>query len=49
MIKRVWLIARTNYGVIVVTFELFWILVFLLDKAGQGGAGGVPAFVYVNF
>jgi hypothetical protein len=30
------------------TFEVFWILVFLLDRMVSGGTG-IPQFVYVNF
>lgn len=35
--------------VIVLTFEIFWIGVFLLEAAGQGGGAQVVQFVYVNF
>ncbi len=38
-----------NRRLIVITFELFWVIVFLLDHLGRGAGGGVPQFVYVNF
>ncbi len=31
------------------TLEIFWILVFLLEAAADGGAIDVAQFVYVNF
>jgi hypothetical protein len=49
MIERIWITVQTNFQVVVVTFEVFWIIVFLLDRVRPGGAGGVPQFVYVNF
>jgi hypothetical protein len=40
----------TNRKVVVLTFELFWIAVFLLEAAtAQGGGAGIAQFVYVNF
>jgi len=44
-----WMALRTDYKLIMLTFELFWIVVFLLDRIGQATNGGVPQFVYVNF
>jgi len=35
--------------VIVLTFEVFWIGVFLLEAAASQGGGEVAAFVYANF
>ncbi len=40
---------RTNQTLILLTFELFWIVVFLLEKISHDGVGQVPQFVYVNF
>ena len=40
--------AMTHRKVVILTFELFWIAVFLLDAAQRGGSG-VAQFVYVNF
>lgn len=33
----------------VLTFQLFWIVVFLLDAAGKGTGAQIVQFVYVNF
>jgi hypothetical protein len=49
VINQLWQTARANPRLIQMTFEMFWIVVFLLDRLGQSGAGGVPQFVYVNF
>jgi len=49
VISNAWVTARRNQGLIIVTFEVFWIIVFLLDRIGPGTTGGVPQFVYVNF
>jgi hypothetical protein len=49
MIAKSWMEVRTDYKVIMLTFELFWIAVFLLDRIGHATTGGVPQFVYVNF
>ena len=49
MSKNAWMAVRTNHKLIMLTFEVFWIVVFLLDRIGQTATGGVPQFVYVNF
>jgi hypothetical protein len=49
MMKQLWTAMRANHGLIFLTFEVFWIVVFLLDRVGQAGGSGVPQFVYVNF
>jgi hypothetical protein len=41
--------VQTNRKLVMLTFEVFWIVVFLLDRIGQSTTGGVPQFVYVNF
>jgi len=38
-----------NRKVIMLTFEIFWIVVFLLDAASRGSGAEVVQFVYVNF
>lgn len=38
-----------NYTLIAFTFQVFWIIVFFLNRMVSGDAGGVPQFVYVNF
>ena len=49
MTSRIVTALRPHWKIVVLTFEVFWILVFLLDRIGGGTTGGVPGFVYVNF
>jgi len=35
--------------VIILTFEVFWIAVFLMEAAARTGGGEVAQFVYANF
>ncbi len=49
MLKRAFDYAWSNQKVVILTFELFWIAVFLLYAAGQGAGSGIAQFVYVNF
>ena len=49
MSTGIWMALRRNYKLIMLTIEVFWILVFLLDRIGPSASGGVPQFVYVNF
>jgi hypothetical protein len=49
MMTRVVTSVRTHRKLLMLTFEVFWIAVFLLDRIGRGTTGGVPGFVYVNF
>jgi hypothetical protein len=34
---------------VVLTFELLWIVVFLLEAASRDSGPGIAPFVYVNF
>jgi len=34
---------------IIITFEIFWIIVFLLEQLTSGGGSDIPQFIYVNF
>jgi hypothetical protein len=38
-----------NKKVIMLTFEIFWIVVFLMEAASKGSGAQVAPFVYVNF
>ena len=49
MIMKGWMAVRTHHKLIILTFEVFWIAVFLLNRVGQSTTGGIPQFVYVNF
>lgn len=42
-------LAWTHRRVAVLTFELFWILVALLEVAARDDGPGIVPFVYVNF
>jgi hypothetical protein len=42
-------LIRANTKLILLTFEIFWITVFVLARIENMTAGGVPGFVYVNF
>jgi hypothetical protein len=39
----------SNSKLIVITFEIFWILVFVIDKITNSDAVDIPQFIYVNF
>jgi hypothetical protein len=45
-LKTYW---NSNRRLVLLTFEVFWIIIFLLDRASSSSSGGVPDFVYVNF
>ena len=40
---------KANGRLILVTFEVFWILVFVLDRVTSANSVDVPQFIYVNF
>jgi len=42
-------IFQTHGRLMLISFEVFWIVIFLLDRVSSGGGSGVPDFVYVNF
>jgi hypothetical protein len=44
---RAWTIA--NRKVIVITFELFWLVVFLLDRVSNVNSVEIPQFIYERF
>lgn len=44
---RAWITA--NRRTIVLTAEIFWILVFLLDRISNVRSVDIPQFIYVNF
>jgi hypothetical protein len=47
--KRLLDFLRANRTAIVVTIEVFWVIVFLLDAATRGVGGEITGFVYANF
>jgi hypothetical protein len=38
-----------NKKLIILTFEVFWILIFLLDRVTNVNSVEIPQFIYVNF
>ena len=38
-----------NRKSIVLTFEIFWLLIFFLDRVTNVNAVEIPQFIYVNF
>jgi hypothetical protein len=48
-VSGVYRFLRENRRLIVVCFELFWIAVVILLRAGAGNGQSIPGFVYVNF
>jgi len=49
MFRRFVNLIKTNINVIVITFEIFWIIVFLLEKLSGSSGTEIPQFIYVNF
>lgn len=41
--------ATANRKTIILTFEVFWILVFLLERVSNVNSVDIPQFIYVNF
>ena len=44
---RAW--AVTNKKTIVITFELFWLAIVLLDRVSNTNSVEIPQFIYVSF
>ena len=34
---------------VILTFEIFWIVVFMLERISNVNAVNIPQFIYVNF
>ena len=49
MITRFWSAWLKRRKLILLTFEIFWIVVFTLERISSAGAGEVPPFIYVAF
>jgi hypothetical protein len=49
MRQRILVWLNQNSKTIVLTFEIFWILVFLLDRVSGSHSADIPQFIYVNF
>lgn len=44
---RSWVL--THRKTIILTFEVFWIIVFLLERVSNVNSVEIPQFIYVNF
>jgi hypothetical protein len=44
---RKWFAA--NQKLILMTFEIFWVIVFLLEQVSNTNSVDIPQFIYVNF
>jgi hypothetical protein len=49
MTWRIWKRLAANRKLIFVTFEIFWIIVFLLGQVSNSNSVDIPQFIYVNF
>ncbi len=49
MLKTMFDLVRNNKKTIKVTFEIFWIIVFLLKIITSDLPIEIPQFIYVNF
>lgn len=49
MFKKTLAVFQKHGQLIIITFEIFWIVVFILGRLSNAGSVGVPQFVYVNF
>lgn len=47
--KRAFRILVEKRKVVMLTFEIFWIIIFLLDMIATQTGVEIPQFVYVNF
>jgi hypothetical protein len=47
--KRILDHFRAHRATIVVTIEIFWVLVFLLHASTKGAGAAAAGFVYANF
>jgi len=49
MFNKLKTIIIQNKTIIIITFEIFWITVFLVDRMTNSNAVDIPQFIYVNF
>jgi hypothetical protein len=49
MFKKIRAWAAANQKVIIITFELFWLAVFLLDRVSNVNSVEIPQFIYISF
>jgi hypothetical protein len=49
MLLRIKNLFINNKKLIILTFQIFWIIVFLLNKIANENLIEIPQFIYVNF
>ena len=49
MTIRIWHWFSANRKLILMTFEIFWIVVFMLEQVSNTNSVDIPQFIYVNF
>jgi hypothetical protein len=49
MLKKIKDYFDDNRRLIIITFEIFWIVVFLFEKVTNEKSVDIPQFIYVNF
>jgi hypothetical protein len=49
MTIRIWRWFSAYRKLILMTFEIFWIIVFLLEQVANTNSADIPQFIYVNF
>jgi len=49
MFKKIEAWATVNRKTILITFEIFWIVVFMLERVSNINSLDIPQFIYVNF
>jgi len=47
--KKLFIFYFDNRKMIVLTFEIFWIIIFILEMITNKSGSSIPQFVYVNF
>jgi len=49
LFKKIIFIIINYKNLIIITFEIFWIIVFLLNQISLDNSINIPQFIYVNF
>jgi hypothetical protein len=49
MLRNIASWITSNKKLMIITFEVFWILIFLLDRITSTNSVEIPQFIYVNF
>ena len=49
MVLKIKQLFLNNMRIIILTFEIFWVVVFLLNNIASDNLIEIPQFIYVNF